>query len=118
MATGPIQNSGSIGNLTSATEQAKKSGKTDKAEGGDSAAANPNKSNMSAADVAISDAARQKSVDRQKALDIARDTPDIREDRVASLKAQIDAGTYKIDSGRIADGMLREAIKEHLALND
>jgi negative regulator of flagellin synthesis FlgM len=53
-----------------------------------------------------------------KAAAIARNTPDVREDRVTALKAQIDAGTYQVDSGKIADGMLREAIKDHIARND
>jgi negative regulator of flagellin synthesis FlgM len=52
---------------------------------------------------------------RNKALQIARETPDIREDRVAALKAKIAAGEYKIDAGSIADGMLREAVKEKLS---
>jgi negative regulator of flagellin synthesis FlgM len=52
---------------------------------------------------------------RAKALDIARNTPDVREDRVAALKAKIASGEYQVDSGRIADGMMREAILEHLA---
>lgn len=66
-------------------------------------------------DVAVSDKARARAADQKKAMDIAMKTPDVREDRVAALKAQIDAGTYKVDSGKIADGMVREAVMEHLA---
>ncbi len=65
--------------------------------------------------VNISKKAKERVEAQQKALEIARNTPDVREDRVKALKAQIDAGTYQVDSGKIADGMLREAIKEHLA---
>ena len=65
--------------------------------------------------VDVSSEAREMAASRQKALDIARNTPDVREDRVAEIKAQIAAGTYKVDSGKIADGMLREAVKERLA---
>ena len=68
--------------------------------------------------VNISDAAKSKAEAYQKALKIARDTPDIREDRVAELKKQIAEGNYKPDPGKIADGMLREAIKDHLADSD
>jgi negative regulator of flagellin synthesis FlgM len=68
--------------------------------------------------VNISDAAKNKAEAYQKALDIARATPDIREDRVSDLKKQIADGTYKPDASRIADGMLHEAIKEHLAESD
>lgn len=64
-----------------------------------------------AADVDMSERAKS----YQKALEIARATPDVREDRVAALKKQIQDGTYKIDSGAIADGIAREAIIEHLA---
>jgi negative regulator of flagellin synthesis FlgM len=76
------------------------------------------KANVSRTDqvgVTISKEAKARSEAQQKALEIARGTPDVREDRVKALKAQIDAGTYQVDSGKIADGMLREAIREHLA---
>jgi negative regulator of flagellin synthesis FlgM len=57
----------------------------------------------------------QRAKSYQKALEIARATPDVREDKVAALKKQIQDGTYKINAGGIADGMAREAIMEHLA---
>lgn len=66
-------------------------------------------------DVTVSDKARMRAAEQKKAVDIAMKTPDVREDRVAALKSQIDAGTYKVDSGKIADGIVREAVKEHLA---
>jgi flagellar biosynthesis anti-sigma factor FlgM len=69
-------------------------------------------------DVNISSHAKDRAVAFQKALDIAKATPDIREDRVKALKEQIQNGTYKVDSGDIADAMLREAVKEHLAETD
>jgi flagellar biosynthesis anti-sigma factor FlgM len=71
-----------------------------------------------ASNVNISDGAKSRAEAYQKALDIAKGTPDIREDRVASIKQQIKDGTYQIDSGKIADGMLREAVKDHLAETD
>ena len=90
---------------------------------GDSDSAAPANTNNVAAGgkdygVQISDSAKRRAEAHKKALNIARGTPDIREDRVASLKKQIDEGTYQIDSGKIADGMLREAIKDHLAESD
>ena len=63
----------------------------------------------------LSDKGKSRAAEQKKAFDIAKNTPDIREDRVAELKAKIQAGTYEVDSGKIADGMLREAIMEHLA---
>ena len=65
--------------------------------------------------VELSDRARSRAVDQTKAFEIAKNTPDVREDRVAAIKAKIAAGTYEVDSGKIADGMLREAMMEHLA---
>lgn len=68
-------------------------------------------------DVAVSDRARTRAAEQKKALDLAMQAPDIREDRVAAIKAQIASGNYKVDSDKIADGMMREAIMEHLASN-
>ena len=36
--------------------------------------------------------------------------PDVREDKVAEVKARIEAGTYTIDSEKIAEKMIREAL--------
>jgi len=69
-------------------------------------------------DVSISPHAKDRAAAFQKAFDIAKATPEIREDRVKALKEQIQNGTYKVDSGDIADAMLREAVKEHLAETD
>ena len=66
-------------------------------------------------DVAVSSQAKSRASEQKKALDIALKTPDVREDRVAQLKSKIESGEYKPDSEKIADGMLREAIMEHLA---
>lgn len=65
--------------------------------------------------VELSDKAKEIAESRMKAMEIARKTPDIREDRVADLKARIESGQYKPDAGQIADGMMREAIRDELA---
>ena len=52
---------------------------------------------------------------RNKAYQIAKETPDVREDKVAELKARIASGKYEINSENIADGMLREAVREKLS---
>ncbi len=52
---------------------------------------------------------------RQQAMSIAKSTSPLREDRIADIKARIEAGTYKVDPGKIADGMLVEAIKDKLS---
>lgn len=67
--------------------------------------------------VQLSDDARRRADERKKSFEIAKSTPDVREEKVAAIKAKIQAGTYEVDSGKIADGMLREAIMEHLANN-
>ena len=36
--------------------------------------------------------------------------PEIREDRVAVIRAQIEAGTYRVDAEKIADRMVAEAL--------
>lgn len=67
-------------------------------------------------DVSVSNEARSLAEARKKAFDIAMSSPEVREDRVAELKARINGGTYKVDSGKVADGMLKEAIQDKLAM--
>jgi negative regulator of flagellin synthesis FlgM len=55
---------------------------------------------------------------RAKALQIARNTPEVREDRVAELKRQVQNATYKVDPEKVADGIMREALFEHLSESD
>lgn len=65
--------------------------------------------------VNVSGQAKEMNEARMKALDIARNTPDVREDKIAELKAKIASGDYKVSSENIADGMMREAIKDELS---
>ncbi len=67
--------------------------------------------------VSLSPKAKEIAEARKKAVEIAKATPDIREDRVADLKKRIESGEYKADAGNIADGMMREAIRDELAKN-
>jgi len=108
---------------SNSTEQAGKSaqsGKTEKSSAaekllesaGAGAAARPG------INVALSPKARELADARKRAFDIAKATPDVREDRVAELKRQIQAGTYQVDPGKIADGIAREALLEYLAESD
>ena len=69
-------------------------------------------------DVRLSGKAKELSSMYSEIFDIAKNTDPVREDRVRELKAQIDAGTYVPDSGNIADGILREAVKDHLAISE
>lgn len=65
--------------------------------------------------VQLSSEARELAEARQKAFDIARNTPEVREDKVQELKEKIKSGEYKVSSEKIADGILREALMEKLA---
>lgn len=68
-------------------------------------------------DVQISPEAIELADARRKAMAIAKETEPVREDRVSALKKKIADGNYKIDAAKIADGMLNEAIKDHVAAN-
>ena len=46
----------------------------------------------------------------QEAKKLLDSLPDIREDMVAEIKEQIEAGTYNIDSEKIAFRMIRESL--------
>jgi len=45
-------------------------------------------------------------------LRIVKETPDVRLDKVAKLKKQIEQGCYKVDSDRIAERMLEEGLQD------
>lgn len=44
-----------------------------------------------------------------EAMQRAQDAPDVREDRVTALKYQLEQGTYRVDSRRVAESLLRHA---------
>ena len=46
----------------------------------------------------------------QKANEQLKEIPDVREDKVNQLKSQIENGTYKVDSEKTADKMVKESI--------
>ena len=66
---------------------------------------------QAAANVQISPRARELNLARQ----VVDSTPDIREDKVAKFKSMIERGEYKPDAGKIADGILAEAIRDELS---
>lgn len=68
--------------------------------------------------VQLSDVALERKAAQNKARLIAQNTNPIREDKVMSLKKLIESGEYNIDSGKIADGILKEAIKERLSMEE
>lgn len=64
-----------------------------------------------AANVQISPRARELNLARQ----VVDQTPDVREDKVAKFKSMIERGEYKPDAGKIADGILAEAVRDELS---
>ena len=75
----------------------------------------PESKNIRGVDVELSSSAKSLAESKSKALEIARNTPDIRSDKVDYFKKLIASGQYKPDAGNIADGILREAVKERLS---
>lgn len=72
----------------------------------DAAAGQPEQQQNKADTVALSNAAK----DIQEAQKQLKAIPDVREDKVAQLKEQIENGTYEIDAEKIADKMLKDAL--------
>ena len=58
------------------------------------------------AEVQISDTARF----MKQAFETAKGSPDIRREKIESLKRQINDGTYKVDAGALADRILDDHI--------
>lgn len=73
--------------------------------------------NQASYQVDLSQKSRSLGDSYKKALDIAKSTPDVREDRVSQIKKKIADGTYKVDSEKTAEGIVAEAIRDHLAEN-
>ena len=48
----------------------------------------------------------------QAAGELIKSYPEIREEKVAEIRHQIQAGTYRIDAGKIANAMLKEAFSD------
>lgn len=57
------------------------------------------------------------AISKAKATAIAKATEPTRENRIQELKQRIQSGTYQVDSGKVADGILKEAIKDEVAKN-
>ncbi len=48
----------------------------------------------------------------QKAIDIAKSAPDIRTEKISRIKAQIEDGSFKVDSELLAESILKEILTE------
>ena len=76
----------------------------------DAAAEQPEKQQTKADTVVLSDTAK-KVQEAQKQLEAI---PDVREDKVAELKEQIENGTYDMDEEKIAGKMIKDALLNDL----
>ncbi len=54
----------------------------------------------------------QTAKDIKKIESVLKTTPEVRADKVRSIKEQIEAGTYQVDSKKIANAMLTDLIKD------
>ena len=77
----------------------------------DAASEKPEQQQTKADTVELSNAAK----DIQQAQNQLEAIPDVREDKVAELKDQIENGTYEIDEQKIADKMLTDSLLNDLA---
>jgi negative regulator of flagellin synthesis FlgM len=66
----------------------------------------PSKGDSKGDKVELSDQAKQ----IQAATRLINAMPDVREDLVAQIREKISSGTYRIDPGKIAAAMLKEAL--------
>lgn len=56
-----------------------------------------------------------KAKDIQQARNALNSTPDVREEKVQEIKAQVDKGTYNVNAGKIAEKMVNESIVDIFA---
>jgi negative regulator of flagellin synthesis FlgM len=56
-----------------------------------------------------------KAKDIQQAKNALNSLPDVREEKVQEIKAQVEKGTYKVNAEKIADKMVKESIVDIFA---
>jgi negative regulator of flagellin synthesis FlgM len=92
---------------SSDTKGAKAAGKAHAARGTDKAAASKEPHDTSAVKSEVSDRAREMAT----AKAAATDAPDVREEKIAALKARIAAGKYNVKNEEVADRMVDDHIR-------
>ena len=106
MRINPANNPAVQGADTKGTEGAKKSERTKKAEyGGVPADAKSFRSDQSSAEIS------SKAKDMAKATQIAKDSPDVREAKIAELRDKIQNKKYNVSSSEIADRLVDDHIR-------
>ena len=68
-------------------------------------------------DVTVSDEAKRLADSRKLAFDIAKNTSPVREEKVEQLKQKILSGEYTPSASDIADGIIKDAWYDKLALD-
>ena len=68
-------------------------------------------------DVTVSDEAKRLADARKLAFDIAKNTSPVREEKVEQLKQKILSGEYTPSASDIADGIIKDAWYDKLALD-
>lgn len=53
----------------------------------------------------------------KQAMDIAKNTPDVRKDKIESLKKSIKEGTYQVENSLIADRLVDEHLRNDFGKN-
>ena len=68
---------------------------------------------------AVSTQLSSRAKEMTTAKKIAKDSPDIRDEKkIEALKKRIENRQYQIDPGKVADGIAREALLDHFALEN
>ncbi|MEW6426955.1 MAG: flagellar biosynthesis anti-sigma factor FlgM [Thermodesulfobacteriota bacterium] len=55
------------------------------------------------------------TADAKKIREILQETPEVRAERVQALKERIDRGEYQVDSGKVADKLLKSLLQDNIA---
>ena len=50
------------------------------------------------------------SKEMQKIYEVLKSTPDVRAEKVSELKKQVQEGSYQVDSGAVAEKMIKESL--------
>jgi len=53
----------------------------------------------------------------KQAMELARNTPDVRKDKIESLKKSVKDGTYQVDSSKVADRLVEEHLRNDFGKN-
>lgn len=60
----------------------------------------------------------QAALETQKATDILKEAPDVREDKVREIKLEVESGRYHRSAEQVANNMLNEGFENDLILNN